>query len=67
MMFWDLVQLPEGVKPIGCKCIFKTKRDSKGYVESYKTHMFLRPLLERKALILKRLSLQFQQKTLLEL
>ena len=22
--FWDLVELPEGVKPIGCKWIFKT-------------------------------------------
>ncbi|RDX82351.1 hypothetical protein CR513_36873, partial [Mucuna pruriens] len=27
---WDLVELPEGVKPIGCKWIFKTKKDSKG-------------------------------------
>ena len=22
---WDIVELPEGVKPIGCKWIFKTK------------------------------------------
>ena len=28
--FWNLVELPEGVKPIGCKLIFKTKKDSKG-------------------------------------
>lgn len=33
---WDLVPLPEGFKPIGCKWIFKTKRDSKGNVERYK-------------------------------
>ena len=33
---WDLVELPKGVKPIGCKWIFKTKRDSKGNVERYK-------------------------------
>ena len=26
----DLVPLTEGTKPIGCKWIFKTKRDSKG-------------------------------------
>ena len=25
---WDLVPLPEGKKPIGCKWIFKSKRDS---------------------------------------
>ncbi|RVW45632.1 Retrovirus-related Pol polyprotein from transposon TNT 1-94 [Vitis vinifera] len=31
---WDLVELPEGVKPIGCKWIFKTKRDSKGNIVS---------------------------------
>ncbi|RVW88213.1 Retrovirus-related Pol polyprotein from transposon TNT 1-94 [Vitis vinifera] len=29
---WDLVELPEGIKPIGCKWIFKTKRDSKGNI-----------------------------------
>lgn len=28
----ELVPLPEGVKPIGCKWIFRTKRDSKGNV-----------------------------------
>ena len=33
---WDLVPLLEGVKPIGCKWIFKTKRDLKGDVERYK-------------------------------
>ena len=34
---WDLVPLLEGTKPIGCKWIFKTKRDLKGDVERYKT------------------------------
>ncbi|KAL3520958.1 hypothetical protein ACH5RR_019107 [Cinchona calisaya] len=33
---WELVTLPEGTKPIGCKWIFKTKRDSKSNVERYK-------------------------------
>ena len=36
---WDLIPLPKGVKPIGCKWIFKTKRDSKGDVERYKTRL----------------------------
>ncbi|RDY13434.1 hypothetical protein CR513_01654, partial [Mucuna pruriens] len=36
---WDLVELPEGVKPIGCKWIFKTKKDSKGNIERYKTRL----------------------------
>jgi hypothetical protein len=25
---WDIVPLPKDVKPIGCKWIFKTKKDS---------------------------------------
>ena len=33
---WDLAELPKGKKLIGCKWVFKTKRDSKGNVERYK-------------------------------
>ena len=33
---WELVDLPKGYKPIGCKWVFKTKRDNKGNVERYK-------------------------------
>ncbi|RVX03812.1 Retrovirus-related Pol polyprotein from transposon TNT 1-94 [Vitis vinifera] len=36
---WDLVELPEGVKPIGCKWIFKTKRVSKGNIVRYKARL----------------------------
>ena len=36
---WDLVELSEGVKPIGCKQIFKTKRDSKGNIVKYKARL----------------------------
>ena len=36
---WDPVPLLEGTKPIGCKWIFKTKKDSKGNVERYKAHL----------------------------
>ena len=36
---WDLVLLPKGVKPIGCKWIFKIKRDLKGDVERYKARL----------------------------
>jgi len=35
----DIVELPESVKPIGCKWIFKTKRDSVGNIERYKAHL----------------------------
>ena len=36
---WELIPLPEGKKPIGCKWIFKTKRDSNGNVERYKARL----------------------------
>ncbi|GJT61588.1 retrovirus-related pol polyprotein from transposon TNT 1-94 [Tanacetum coccineum] len=36
---WDLVNLPEGSKRVGCKWVFKTKRDSKGNVERYKARL----------------------------
>ncbi|KAK8570955.1 hypothetical protein V6N13_094052 [Hibiscus sabdariffa] len=36
---WELVSLREGAKPIGCKWIFKTKRDANGNVERYKARL----------------------------
>ena len=36
---WDLVELPKRKKLIGCKWVFKTKRDSKGNVERYKARL----------------------------
>ena len=36
---WDLVGLPMGAKAIGCKWVYKTKRDSLGNIERYKTRL----------------------------
>ena len=36
---WDLEELPDGFKTVGCKWIFTTKRDSKGNLERYKAHL----------------------------
>ncbi|KAL1200754.1 Retrovirus-related Pol polyprotein from transposon TNT 1-94 [Cardamine amara subsp. amara] len=36
---WDLVELPDGFRSVGCKWIFKTKRDSKGNIERYKARL----------------------------
>ncbi|WKA05320.1 hypothetical protein VitviT2T_023294 [Vitis vinifera] len=33
---WELVDLPEGIKPIGCKWIYKRKRGPNGKVETFK-------------------------------
>uniref|UniRef100_A0A151UGK9 Retrovirus-related Pol polyprotein from transposon TNT 1-94 n=1 Tax=Cajanus cajan TaxID=3821 RepID=A0A151UGK9_CAJCA len=36
---WDLVEFPEGCKRVGCKWVFKTKRDSDGNLEKYNARL----------------------------
>ena len=36
---WTLVDLPQGVKPIGCKCVYKRKRVVDGKIETYKARL----------------------------
>ena len=36
---WDLVELPENFKPIGCKWVFKTKKDAKAKIERFKSRL----------------------------
>jgi hypothetical protein len=36
---WNLVELPNGVKSIGCKWVFKTNKDSLGNIERYKARL----------------------------
>ena len=33
---WDLEEIPNGAKTVGCERVYKTKCDSKGNVERYK-------------------------------
>ena len=47
---WDLVQLPEGKRPIGCKWIFKTKRDSMGNVERYKARLVAKVFTQKEGI-----------------
>ena len=36
---WDLVEISDGVKLVGCKWVYKTKRDSKGKDERFKARL----------------------------
>jgi len=47
---WDLVPLPKGKKPIGCKWIFKTKRDSEGNVKRYKARLVAKCFTQRECI-----------------
>ncbi|RDX91815.1 hypothetical protein CR513_26140, partial [Mucuna pruriens] len=46
----DLVELPENVKPIGCKWIFKTKKDSKGNIERYKARLVTKGFTQKESI-----------------
>ena len=48
--FWDLVPLPKGANPIGCKQIFKTKRDLMDNVERYKARLVTKDFTQKEGI-----------------
>ena len=44
---WDLVELPDGEKPIGCKWVFKVKHRSDGTVERFKGRLVAKGFAQR--------------------
>ena len=47
---WDIVPLPKDMKHIGCKWIFKTKRDSNGNVEKYKARLVAKGFTQKEGI-----------------
>ena len=44
---WELVDPPEGIKPIGCKQIYKRKRGVDGKVETFKARLVAKGFTQR--------------------
>ena len=47
---WDLVELPNGVKAVGCKWVFKTKNDSLGNIERHKARLIAKGFTQREGI-----------------
>ena len=46
----DLVEIPDGVKLVGCKWVYKTKRDSKGKVERFNARLVAKGFTQKKGI-----------------
>lgn len=47
---WDIVELPNGAKAIGCKWVFKTKKDSLGNIERYKARLIAKGFAKKEGI-----------------
>ena len=49
-LVWDLMEPPEGIKPIGCKWIYKKKRGTYGKVETFKARLVAKGFTQKEGI-----------------
>jgi hypothetical protein len=47
---WDLVEIPDGAKRVGCKWVYKTKYDSKGKIKRFKVRLVAKGFSQREGI-----------------
>ena len=47
---WEIIEPPEGIKPIGCKWIYKKKRGADGKVETFKARLVAKGFTQKKGI-----------------
>ena len=47
---WDLIEIPDGIKTVGCKWVYKTKCDSKGKIERFKARLIAKGFTQKEGI-----------------
>ena len=47
---WDLLKAPSGIKPVGCKWVYKRKRGIDGKVETFKARLVVKGYTQKEGI-----------------